>query len=247
MRGEISSGRHSKRHPLDWYVDPIWCARQLSRALDGFAQEREAGLAVWDPSCGMGNTLQAAWEMADWGKAFAIRTIGSDLVRNMDWDAFDSCPDLPRPDFILRDFFEFEQAPAPCSIICNPPYSYCKGSGDYAGMLISEAFARHALKLSSKHVAILMPSKWLASQARYQLFTEFPPMAVLHLCQRPSMPPGDRIVAMGNRAFSGGMTDYCWIVWDVQRPTEQGQTRAIWLPPLHLNDEIRPLWEMIDA
>lgn len=237
MRGEISSGRHSKRHPLDWYVDEIWCARQLALVLDRFEIERADGLAIWDPCCGMGNTMQAAWEGAEWGPEFAIKTIGSDLVDNFDWPAFDGCPDLQRPQWFQADFLEQTAAPAPCSIICNPPYSYVKG--------IAEAFARHALTLSSRRVCILMPSKWLASQARYQLFTDHPPQAVLHLCQRPSMPPGDLIGAMGKRAFSGGMTDYCWIVWDVKRPTKPGQTRTIWLPPLHRNSEILSLEEAL--
>jgi hypothetical protein len=59
------------------------------------------------------------------------------------------------------------------------------------------------------------------------------------------MPPGDLIGAMGKRAFSGGMTDYCWIVWDVKRPTAAGQTRTIWLPPLHRNSEILSLEEAL--
>lgn len=231
MRGEISSGRHAKRHPLDWYVDEIWCARQLALALGGFALEREERLAVWDPCCGMGNTLQAAWELG-------LHTFGSDLVDNFAWANFpDDFEGLHVPLFKPADFLSQTKAPMPCSIICNPPYSYVKG--------IAEAFARHALTLSSRRVAILMPSKWLASQARYQLFTDHPPQAVLHLCQRPSMPPGDMIAKMGKRAFSGGMTDYCWIVWDVKRPTFAGQTRTIWLPPLHRNSEILLLEEAL--
>lgn len=231
MRGEISSGKHAKRHPLDWYVDEAWCAEQLAIALDGFALEKAEGLAVWDPCCGMGNTLQAAFYRG-------LPVIGTDLVDNLARDNF-----MPGDGgafyFETRDFLEAKAAPVDCSIICNPPYSYIKG--------IAEAFARHALALSSRRVAILMPSKWLASQARYQLFTDHPPQAVLHLCQRPSMPPGDRIAAMGSRAFSGGMTDYCWIVWDVKRPTAAGQTRTIWLPPLHRNSEIVPLEEVLHA
>jgi hypothetical protein len=231
MRGEISSGRHSKRHPLDWYVDEIWCARQLALVLDEFALEKAEGLAIWDPCCGLGNTMQAAWELG-------LQTFGSDLVDNFAWSSFpDDFEGLAQPKLSSGDFLEQTVAPAPCSIVCNPPYSYVKG--------IAEAFARHALTLSSRRVCILMPSKWLASQARYQLFTDHPPQAVLHLCQRPSMPPGDRIAAMGKRAFSGGMTDYCWIVWDVKRPTPRGQTRTIWLPPLHRNSEIRSLEEVL--
>lgn len=237
MRGEISSGRHSKRHPLDWYVDEIWCARQLGEALDRFAIERAEGLAIWDPCCGMGNTMQAAWESADWGPEFAINAIGSDLVDNFDWASFDACPDLPRPRWFQADFLETKAAPAPCSIICNPPYSYRKG--------ILEAFVRHALTLTSRRVAIIVPLKWLGSQGRYDLFSEHPPQAIMVLSQRASMPPGDLINAMGKRAFSGGMIDYCWIVWDVKRPTAPGQTRTIWLPPLARNSEILSLEEVL--
>jgi hypothetical protein len=238
-RAEISSGRYSKRHPLDWYVDPIWCARQLALALGNFAEERANGLAVWDPCCGMGNTLQAAWELADEGDAFRIRTIGSDIVDSFAWDEFDAAQGLGVPHFFVADFLEIEEAPAPCSIICNPPYSYKPN--------IAEHFARHALKLAGKHVCILMPSKWLASQARYEMFTDHPPLAVLHLCQRPSMPPGDMIKGMGTRAFRGGMIDYCWIVWDVTALTPIGATRAVWLPPLHRNSEIQPIVEVAHA
>lgn len=230
MRGEISSGRHAKRHPLDWYVDEHWCAEQLALVLGGFALEREEGLAIWDPCCGMGNTLQAAFYRG-------LPVLGSDLVPNIAWHNFPVEPGRMSLQFLCRDFFDWKSALVPCSIICNPPYSYVPR--------IAEAFARHALTLSSRRVCILMPSKWLASQARYQLFTDHPPQAVLHLCQRPSMPPGDMIAKMGKRAFSGGMTDYCWIVWDVKRPTIAGQTRTIWLPPLHRNSEILLLEEVL--
>lgn len=220
MRGEISSGRHAKRHPLDWYVDEIWCARQLAQALGGFSREREQDLDVWDPCCGMGNTLVAAWE-------HGLRCWGSDVVDNFDWSSFESeGEDRYQPFATAGDFIALSKAPAPCTIVCNPPYSYIKG--------IAEAFARHALDLASGRVCMLLPNKWLSSQARYGLFMhDHPPQAVLHLTQRPSMPPGDRIALMGKRAFNGGMVDYCWIVWDVQRPTRPGETRTIWLPPLH--------------
>lgn len=230
MRGEISSGKHQKRHPLDWYVDQAWCAEQLAFALNDFALEKAEGLAIWDPSCGKGNTLQAAFERK-------LPVLGSDLVPNIAWENFPVGPGRASLQFLQQNFLDVCDALVPCSIVCNPPYSYIKG--------IAEAFARHALKLSSRRVCILMPSKWLASQARYQLFTDHPPQAVLHLCQRPSMPPGDMVAAMGNRAFAGGMIDYCWIIWDVKRPTPRGQTRTIWLPPLHRNSEILSLEEAI--
>jgi len=225
MRGEISSGRHAKRHPLDWYVDEIWCARQLAAALGDFERERALGHGVWDPSCGLGNTLQAAWELG-------LQTYGSDLVDNFAWEQFDACPDLARPRWFSGNFLHQTKAPGMCSIICNPPYSYIKG--------IAEDFARKAMSLANGRVCFLMPNKWLSSQARFNLFAaDHPPQAILHLTQRPSMPPGDRIAAMGNRAFRGGMIDYCWVVWDIMRPTKPGQTRTIWLPKL--SEPIAPI------
>lgn len=237
MRGEISSGKHSKRHPLDWYVDEHWCAEQLVLALDNLALEQAEGLAIWDPCCGMGNTLLAAHE-----RGFA--TFGSDLVENVVYQNFGHGAPMI---FQSGDFLEMTAAPAPCSIIFNPPYSYVPG--------ILEAFVRRALTLSSRRVCALVPGKWLAPgkdkkrwSKRSKLFRhDHPPQAVLHLSERPSMPPGDRIAAMGNRAFRGGMVDYCWIVWDVKRPTKPGQTRTIWLPPLHRNSEILSLEEALNV
>ncbi|MEM6265927.1 MAG: hypothetical protein AAF494_01860 [Pseudomonadota bacterium] len=236
MRGEITSGKKSKRHPLDWCVDEHWCAEQLAIALNEFGFEWEADLAVWDPSCGMGNTLQAAWQRG-------IRTYGSDLVDNFAWSEFEGLPALPQPKHFIADFLETEEAPDDCSIVCNPPYSYIDG--------IAERFVRHALKLATKHVCMLLPVKWLAPGVdqkewsnRSSLFRkEHPPLAIMPMSQRPSMPPGDMIGALGSRAFKGGMVDYCWIVWDVSRPTATNETRVLWLPPLIKNHEIQPLEE----
>ena len=225
MRGEISSGRHSKRHPLDWYVDEVWCANQLAAALDYFAREKAEGLAVWDPCCGYGHTVDAAY-----GEGLQVHL--SDVVDNVAWSAFDLGIAGPKPTFFHADLRTLTAAPQPCSIVFNPPYSYEKG--------ILEQCVRKALALSSLRVCTLVPNKWLSSQVRYQLFAkDHPPQAILHLTQRPSMPPGDMISAMGNRAFRGGMIDYCWIVWDVTRPTAPGETRTIWLPKL--SEPIAPI------
>lgn len=226
MRAEISSGKFAKRHPYDWYVEQEWVTRQLIDAI-GFDAERAGGDAIWDPAAGLGN-IGAAFE----GYGFEHRIWLSDVVRRVDAANF-----VAKPRFFSADFLEVERAPARCSIVCNPPYSYRKGGGDYADMPISEAFARHAIKLvrecGGRRVCLLLTAKWLASQRRYRLFAEdHVPSAVLHLTQRPSMPPGDRIAAMGGRAFRGGMVDYCWIVWDVHNACTRGETRTIWLPPL---------------
>ena len=183
---------------------------------------------------------------AAWGRA--IRTFGTDLVDSFAWAEFETpIEDLPKPEHRIADFLEQTEAPDRCSIVCNPPYSYIPG--------IAERFARHALTLATKHVCILVPSKWLspgkdkkAWSQRSRLFRkDHPPRWVLHMSERPSMPPGDRIPAMGSRAFRGGMGDYCWIIWDVTQPTPVGGTRTVWLPPLAQNSEIVPLLEMGNA
>lgn len=219
MRGEISSAKFDKRHPLDWYVDPQWCAHQLIKHMADFRHEKVNGYAIWDPCCGRGNTLAFFTE-------YGLPCFASDVVDNLAWEEFeDTSYGRTKPEWFSADFLELTEAPAKCSIVFNPPYSYRKG--------IAEAFVRQALRLSSNLVCALLPNKWLSSQARYQLFEiDHPPAQVLHLTQRPSMPPGDRIKLMANRAFRGGMIDYCWIVWDVQNPTPRGETRVRWLPRL---------------
>lgn len=218
MRGEISSGKFAKRHPYDWYVEEHWVTGQLIQAL-GFREEIEAGEAIWDPCCGMGN-VAVAFEGIEFPHAIFL----SDIVNR--FDPAQLCEETrDRVHFFISDFRRIDRAPAPCSIVFNPPYSYEKG--------IAETFVRKALGLTARRVCALVPVKWLASQTRYRLFGEDrPPQAILFLTQRPSMPPGDRIPLMGARAFQGGMVDYCWVVWDVTQPSEPDQTRVIWLPPL---------------
>lgn len=80
MRGELSSARHSKRHPYDWYVDDYWVGTQLARHLDWFAEEQAEGLAVWDPSCGLGNTVQS--------NHGTLPIWLSDIVNHVDWSVF---------------------------------------------------------------------------------------------------------------------------------------------------------------
>lgn len=85
------------------------------------------------------------------------------------------------------------------NIVTNPPYSK------------SELFVKHALKCTKYRVAILARIAFLASQKRYELFTEWmPPEKVVILSRRPSMPPGDLTDVLPQ----GGKTDFCWIVWN---------------------------------
>ena len=224
MRGEISSAKFAKRHPLDWYVEQGWEWEQIADAI-GIAPEIVGRCAVWDPCCGYGHSLSRLQ-----GIGFAGELIASDLVDNLARGDFDAPPQFHSWDFTGDNHPNFANpAPqGPVSIWCNPPFSYTKVDGE----IISQAFARQALKLATHRVVMLLPLKWLAGQARGRFLREHPPQQVLYFTQRPSMPPGDRIQLMGNRAYSGGMVDYCAVVWDVRAPTAPGETRSVWLPRL---------------
>lgn len=242
MRGEISTGRAAKRHPLDWYVEQGWEWEQIVREIG--LREQHDGSAIWDPACGyghMGSRLQ--------GMDFTGKVLLSDLVDNVRWSDFEK-PESAK--FISTDFLETSiHLSALCyrdgigrerltpfsprlSIWSNPPYSYKKVTYEGRKVSISEAFVRHALKLATDRVVMILPAKWLAMGKRRSRLVrrDHPPSFVLHFCERPSMPPGDMIHLMGARAYRGGMVDYCAVVWDVRFPAAPGETRTIWLPPL---------------
>lgn len=216
MAGEISSGRKANSHPLDWCVEQGWEWDQIVRQI-GVEPELSEGVAIWDPCCGYGHSGS---RLEGWG--FAGRIILSDLVPNVAWEDFSV-----KPRFFQADFLEQQSPPeSPVSIFFNPPYSYRRG--------ILEQCVRQALRLATHRVVAIAPNKWLAAgKNRAPLFRrDFPPQTVMHFTQRPSMPPGDIIHLLGNKAYQGGQIDYCALVWDVRNPTRHGDTRTVWLPRL---------------
>jgi len=160
------------------------------------------GHTIWDPCCGGGNITDT----------FADRdhmVIGTDIVdrgaRHFggEWDA--TSEGLPRS---VAPFGRL-------SVVMNPPFNR------------AEAIVRQMLKLADYRVAVLQQLSFLASAGRWALFAEFPPSDVLILSKRPSMPPGHMIAELGDKAFRGGVNDFCWIVWS--RPHDR-ETRVRWLP-----------------
>lgn len=155
---------------------------------------------ILDPCCG-GGTIPEAFR----GRGFA--TIASDKADRGYGPA-------------MQGDFLTDVDPGPfgnrLSIVMNPPFK------------MAEAFVRHALSMIDHRLAILQQLPFLASAGRYRLFTEFPPTEVLILSRRPSMPPGHLIAEMGDKAFRGGTTDFCWIVWTKPHDCE---TRVRWLLP----------------
>ena len=195
--GSILRAAPYERATDDWYVEPYWCVDQLADAI--VFEERTV---IWDPGCGRG-TIPDAF------RAKGFTAFGSDIVdrgASHFLGAYDVLADT-RPGH-LAGFLDV-------SAVTNPPFK------------IAEAIVRSLLAKPLRRVAILQQLSFLASQGRQSLFTDYPPSDVLVLSQRPSMPPGHMIADMGDRAFRGGTTDFCWIVWT--RPHDR-ETRTRWLP-----------------
>lgn len=233
MRGEVSTGRKAKRHPYDWYVEQGWEWEQIVAAIG--LEEADTGAAIWDPAAGFGHSAVRLQSLG-----FDGRIVLSDIVNRVAWDDFDRTVDVSFENIcFIEDDLKQRGSIVRLSIWSNPPFSYRKYWLDGRQVIVSEAFVRRALSLATDRVVMILPAKWLAmGKKRSRLVrTDHPPQFVLHFCERPSMPPGDKIEAMGGRAYRGGMVDYCAVVWDVRKPTLPGETRTIWLPPLGLIEE----------
>ncbi|ARR52014.1 SAM-dependent methyltransferase [Rhizorhabdus wittichii DC-6] len=181
-------------------MEPSWAAEAL------FDHVSLQG-AIGDPCCGRGTIPTAA-------RARGHETIAADL-HDRGYIHLDGVADF------LADATLFEGVN---NLVFNPPYSYRPR--------IAEAFVRRALELAAnasgphRIVAALVPLKWLATQVRFDLFVEFPPREVLVFSTRPSMPPGNKIEELGDRAFKGGTIDYCWVVWEIGY---RGPTATRWI------------------
>lgn len=219
-RGELSSSKQSRRHPLDWCVEQGWVWEQIVDEI-GLQEEILGHCTIWDPACGYGHSLSSLQ-----GLGFAGELAASDLVNNIAWDDFDR-PE--RVTFTPADFiadFKPERASKPTSIFMNSPFSY-----DRKPWL--EWFCRQALAIATHRVVAIAPLKWLdPGKKRSRFFRiDFPPQKILYFTTRPSMPPGDKIHLMAT-PYQNGQISYCALVWDVRFPTAPGDTRSIWLPEL---------------
>lgn len=193
------------KSPFDWYVEQQWVTEALIVNDDG---PTGYGAFVWDPACGSGQVLKTfeGWCIPVHATDIQFRGYagGKGLFQEID--------------FVGNLEFVASAAPkGPFSIVSNPPYSYQKG--------ILEAFIRRALELATHKVAMLMPLGRQAGEDRHALFTQFPPARIHVLSERPSMPPGAEVEALGPKAWKRGRIDFMWVSWDVQHPTAVGDTR----------------------
>lgn len=204
------------RHPWDWYIDESWCSEALLATI-GF--DAFVGQLIHDPCCGRG-TIPQAFDL------FGFDVSGADVEDRRGAHGF------PVSDwsFELRDFFRAPPArfKVPASIVFNPPYSL---QDDCVITGLTSLFVAKALGLVSDKVCALVPSKWGHSEERYLLFQRKMPAHIIHLMERPSMPPGHLIAEMGDKAFKDGKADYSWFVFDNRVVTKPGETRTHFVKP----------------
>jgi len=219
MRGEVSTGRQAKRHPYDWYVEQGWSGSRSCRRSG--SKSSRPGARIRDPAAGFGHSASRLQEMGSTGSLLL-----SDLVDRVAWEDFQQPEQVTFTSACFVEDGPWAVLDGRVSIWCNPPFSYRHYYLDGRKMIVSEAFVRRALQVATDRVAMILPAKWLAMGKRRSRLVrrDHPPQYVLHFCERPSMPPGDMIAAMGGRAYRGGMVDYRAVVWDVRHPTAPGDT-----------------------
>jgi hypothetical protein len=152
-----------------------------------------------DPCCGIGTIVDAA-------RRRGIAATGADIADR-------ACGRFPARDFL-------HDAATYANIVCNPPFK------KKAALPV----IRHALThvVAGGHAAFLLPLNFLASQERHPLFKAERPL-VLVLSQRPSLPPGELLLALGESCRKDGSTDFAWIVFRPGRAAESAEID--WLPP----------------
>jgi hypothetical protein len=207
-----------KGHPWDWFVEQPWVVHAL---VDTLPIGYFCGSTIYDPCCGRGTIPKV------FSHGYHHRVVGSDRFNRLQYN-------LP---FFQTDFrkesaedilFSAGLNDKRVSVVSNFPYS--KQNGKLVRGLAAE-FCEKALEVATHKVCALLPLKWLGGEKKYDLLSRHPAYAYLILNERPSMPPGNLIEKLGDKAFKRGKVDYMWVVWDKQVTTLPGETRTIHIAP----------------
>lgn len=149
---------------------------------------------VWEPACGGGH-------MAEPLREFGLDVRASDVFDHGYGRMAGLCDFLDPQLDALTDW-----------TVTNPPFVH------------GVAFARQALRLSRRGVALLVRAQFLESLERYELFAERPPRLVLQYAERVPMVKG----RWDPKARSA--TAYCWVIWTNPAPLKP-VTHLAWIPP----------------
>lgn len=192
-----SAGKEYRISSHDFFIENEWAVEALFDHVQFLPSSR-----ILDPCCGSGTIVKVA-------RSRGFEAIGSDVHPERFADAME------------QDFLKLtELPPGLWNIVMNPPYMDGLGGG-------TVEFIKHALSLDRVHkVCAIVGQNFKRSRDRYPLFKQLlQPAEVLFFSDRPSMPPGDMLLA-GEIKAEGGYNDFDWIVWD---KAYRGPTQCDWL------------------
>jgi hypothetical protein len=138
--------------------------------------------SIWDPAAGTGRIILTA-------RAAGYAAGGTD-IKSREFSPWHELDFFTSPDLIS----------SADNIVSNPPFG------------CAEEFAKLALRLAQRKVALLLPANWVQGDKRSRWLETTPLRKVLFLTPRPSMPPGAVVVSGGKSG--NGTTDYAWFIWE---------------------------------
>lgn len=214
--------------------DAVMAQRGIDNdALDDFPTPQWATRALWHHVIPQsGSELQTCLEPAA-GRGYMSEVLKEFFARvdSCDIEDYGYCPVLPGGFIAAENPFETD---AYDWVITNPPFK------------LAEDFAREALRVARRGVALLCRTVIIEGMHRYEhLYSVTPPSLIAQYVERVPM-----VEAQVDPKASTA-TGYCWAVWDKQHPPQKTypnkllQAPLCWIPPCRRQLE-RP-WERINA
>jgi len=189
------------RDPHDWYVESEACSIALFQA-------EEFNGSIVDPAAGTGRIVRAArskycalgFDLIDRNKRKYARYV-DDVIGGVDFMADDWTAPLKNSD-----------------IVSNPPFSLCAPRGyNWDKPDRAPLFPDLALRRMARKCALFLPAKYVGSSVgRWRWLETTPLKTIYHIVPRPSMPPGDALIAMlkAGKSPGNGYEDFVCLVWE---------------------------------
>jgi hypothetical protein len=190
--GASFSEKHTKHHmfaPSDhrplgahiWNKEPNGFYVEPSWCSERLFEIEKFTKSIWDPCCGVGHIAESA-------RRAGYEIFASDLA-DRGYPHFGGC----------LDFLQCER-PHGANFVFNPPFDRV------------EQFVRHALSFICKNEKSKVATIFLQRRLNAaHWIAELPLARVYLLTPRPSMPPGQVILA-GEKP-GGGTQDFCWLIF----------------------------------
>lgn len=192
----VMNQRREPKDSLDYFPTPPWATRALCEHVLRYRVQPMIAATAWEPACGEGHMVRPL-------KEYFGHVTASDV------QAYPGAGAYRLHDFLLpgRPIVEADW------IVTNPPFN------------LAEDFARRALEVTRRGVALLVRTNFLEGQKRWRLFRDHPPAVVAQFAERVPMFRG-RLDAAGSSA-----TSYAWFVWDSAGGGFRLDSALTWIPP----------------